>query len=268
MRAPLEATSHVRTDVGKVRQNNEDNYLVLDSDRLYVVADGMGGHANGEIASRICVDAIAEAYSNQTFRETVRERYRVLRREEGYNKPFAQYELVSAVEYGNYAIFQIASRDPGLKDMGTTVVAMRIVGQRAYLASVGDSRIYRWREGSLAQLTEDHSLANEYVKLRLLKREDVSRFPYKNVIVRALGLGDQVDVDTLWRRCRPGDRYMMCSDGLTDLVPDEEIEELMGDSESPEVACNELVELALRYGGVDNVTVLCVWLGDNGQEDG
>ena len=264
MNTPLTATSHVITDVGKVRQNNEDNFLVLDNARLFVVADGMGGHANGEIASRICVDAIAEAYSNNTFRETVRERYRKLRKDEGYNKPFAQYELTSAVEYSNYAIYQTASRDPGLRDMGTTVVCMQLVGQRVYLSSVGDSRIYRWRDGKLAQLTEDHSLANEYVKLRLLKLEDVSRFPYKNVIVRALGLGEHVEVDTLWRRARGGDRYMLCSDGLSDLVADPEVEQIMARADGPQQASRELVDIALAYGGVDNVTVLSVWVDEQG----
>lgn len=257
----MRTTSYVISDVGKVRTNNEDAFLAREDEGLFVVADGMGGHANGEVASRICVDALHEAYTQDDFRRVVRDRYRELRRETEYRRPFAEFELKNAVEYANYAIYKTASHNPDMRDMGTTVVSLRVLGRRAYLGSVGDSRIYRHRDGKLSQLTEDHSLANEYVKLRLLKREDVSRFPYKNVIVRALGLGDRVEVDAHWRRLQGGDRFMLCSDGLTDLVRDDQIADVLGRQAAPKEACEELVALALDHGGLDNVTVLCVWVG-------
>jgi len=256
----MKTASYVISDVGKIRSNNEDAFLVREDEGLFVVADGMGGHANGEVASRICVEALAQAYGDEGLRKVVRDRYHDLKQDTDFSRPYAEFELRSAVEYANYAIFRTATNDPQLRDMGTTVVAMRVCGRRVYLSSVGDSRIYRYRAGKLMQLTEDHSLANEYVKLRLLKREDVSRFPYKNVIVRALGLGDKVEVDAQWRRLKEDDRFVLCSDGLTDLVEDEEIARLVGRASSPKQACEELVERALELGGLDNVTVLCVWV--------
>jgi protein phosphatase len=262
----MRTTSYVISDVGKIRSNNEDAFLVREDEGLFVVADGMGGHANGEVASRICVEALAQAYGDDSLRRAVRGRYHDLRRESHYTRPYAEFELRSAVEYANFAIFQTATNDVQFRDMGTTVVALRVCGRRAYLGSVGDSRIYRLREGKLTQLTEDHSLANEYVKLRLLKREDVARFPYKNVIVRALGLGDKVEVDAQWRRLEAGDRFVLCSDGLTDLVRDEEIGRLLGRAATAKEACERLVSRALELGGLDNVTVLAVWVEGNGKD--
>ena len=248
------------TDVGCVREHNEDDHIVLGDQGVYVVADGMGGHACGEVASRISVESIAAFYKDVDVTRRLREIYFKHWGDEGMTAlaGFNEFRLKSAIEYGNLQIYREAATDPALEDMGTTVVGLAFVGTRVYVGHVGDSRAYRYRRGRLLQLTEDHSLANEYLRMRVLRREDLPHFPYKNVIVRALGLQDEVVVDTHARTCRPGDRYLLCSDGLTDLVSDEEIFEVLASWSGAEVASRELVRRAIQYGGVDNVTVLII----------
>ncbi len=248
------------TDTGCVREHNEDDHLLLPNLGLFVVADGMGGHACGEVASRISVESVRDYYLDTPQREQLHRDFaeQCLRRDMPTLSSPSELVLRKAVEYGNARIFSEASSDPALEDMGTTFVGCVFVGSRCYLAHVGDSRAYRYRDQRLLQLTEDHSLANEYIRMRVLKPEDLPNFPYKNVIVRALGLQAEVVVDTQARTCRPGDRYLLCSDGLTDLVSDEEIYDVLAAWDGAENAARELVRRALAYGGVDNVTVLIV----------
>jgi protein phosphatase len=212
------------------------------------------------VASRISVESIAAFYNDGDVTRRLREIYLKHWRDDGVNHlaSFNEFRLKSAIEYGNLQIYREAATDPALEDMGTTVVGLAFVGSRVYVGHVGDSRAYRYRRGRLVQLTEDHSLANEYLRMRVLRREDLPHFPYKNVIVRALGLQDEVVVDTQARTCRPGDRYLLCSDGLTDLVSDEEIFEVLESVERADAATQELIRRAIQYGGVDNVTVLVV----------
>jgi len=248
------------TDVGCVREHNEDDHLLIADQGLYVVADGMGGHACGEVASRISVESVAAFYKDPEVTRRLKEIFLAHSRDDSMSglTSFHEFRLKSAVEYGNLQIFREAASDAALEDMGTTIVGFAFVGSRCYVAHVGDSRAYRYRKGRLTQLTEDHSLANEYLRMRVLRREDLPTFPYKNVIVRALGLQDEVVVDTQARTCRPDDRYILCSDGLTDLVSDEEIFEVLAGWPGAENASRELVRRAIQYGGVDNVTVLIV----------
>ena len=250
----------VLSDVGRVRKHNEDDALVMSEERVYVVADGMGGHACGEVASRLSVEAIAEFYSDPTLTKRLREIYRELRAcgETDGLASFHEYRLRSAVEFGNRQIFLQASQDERFNDMGTTIVSVSFSGSRVYVAYVGDSRVYRYRDDELVQLTEDHSLANEFIRLNVLRKEDLPSFPYKNVIVKALGLQEEVEVDSFYRTARPGDRFLLCSDGLTDLVGDEEIATILMDEPTAVSATEALVSHALHLGGVDNVTVLVV----------
>lgn len=255
----------VLSDVGRVRQHNEDDCLVLPDKQVYVVADGMGGHACGEVASRISVDSIAEFYADIEREAELKAAYKELK-EGGTEVSEAdaalssihQYRLRTAVEYGNRQIYAHASKDPRFNDMGTTVVSIAFSGSRVYCAYVGDSRVYRLRGDTLDQLTEDHSLANEFMRLGVLKPEDLPSFPYKNVIVRALGLQDEVEVDSLYRTAKAGDRFLLCSDGLTDLVSDEEIRAILTEIEGAKGAAEALVADALELGGLDNVTVMIV----------
>lgn len=250
----------VLSDVGCVREHNEDDSLVLPDAEVYVVADGMGGHACGEVASRISVQSIEEFYRDPVITEKLRDIYRGLRQDgdAGAGRSFHEFRLRSAIEYGNRQIHVTATGDERLSDMGTTIVGIAFSGQRVYVAYVGDSRAYRMRAGHIELMTEDHSLANEFIRLNVLRVEDLPRFPYKNVIVRALGLQEEVVVDTFYRTARVGDRYVLCSDGLSDLVVDEEIGEVLVENPGAVEAANALVDLALERGGNDNVTVLVV----------
>ena len=248
------------TDVGCVREHNEDDHILLPEHGVFIVADGMGGHACGEVASRISVESIAAFYKDPGVSRRLQDIYEKHWRDEGmaHLASYNEFRLKSAIEYGNLQIFREAATDPALEDMGTTLVGFAFIGSRCYVGHVGDSRAYRYRKGRLVQLTEDHSLANEYLRMRVLRREDLPHFPYKNVIVRALGLQDDVVVDTQARTCRPEDRYLLCSDGLTDLVSDEEIFEVLAGWPGAEPSAHELVRRAIQYGGIDNVTVLIV----------
>jgi len=256
----------VLSDVGRVRQHNEDDCLVLPEEQVYVVADGMGGHACGEVASRISVESIAEFYADPKRHDALRASYKALKDSNDESEEdtdsalasFHQYRLRTAVEFGNRQIFAAASRDARFNDMGTTVVSLAFSGSRVYCAYVGDSRVYRMRGDTLDQLTEDHSLANEFIRLGVLKPEDLPSFPYKNVIVRALGLQEEVEVDSFYRTAKPGDRFLLCSDGLTDLVSDDEMAIILRDVKGAKNAAEALVADALDLGGVDNVTVMIV----------
>ena len=254
-------TSALLTDVGRVREKNEDNALIVESFDLYVVADGMGGHSSGEVASQISVESIQSSFETSERTKELRKSFQASRgrdSEGARRRSFDEYRLWSALQLANHDIYDTARREVQYRDMGTTIVAIQFVGSRVYVAYVGDSRVYRIRGTKIEQLTEDHSLANEYIKMKILRKEDLPRFPYKNVIVRALGLSEHVKVDSFYRQVKPGDIYLLCSDGLSDLVPDSDIRDMIMDAASLESACRALVDEANRRGGVDNTTVLVV----------
>lgn len=260
--------SAVLTDVGKVREKNEDNELILEERGLYVVADGMGGHNSGEVASQISVEAVKAFFENEKTDDMLKKAFATYRRRRTAGqrrRTFDEFRLWKSLEAANLHIFNTARRYSQFRDMGTTVVATHFVGRRVYIGYVGDSRVYRVRNGRITQLTEDHSLANEYVKMKILRKEDLPRFPYKNVIVRALGLSERVKIDTFYKESREGDYFLLCSDGLTDLVGDNEIRDIVLDSGTPELACRALVDEANSRGGVDNTTVLIVRVAETGQ---
>ena len=252
------------TDVGLVRDGNEDALLLLEDERLYVVADGMGGHSAGEVASAFTIESVRAFYANPDLTKRVKSAY--LRQRRG-GQPMAEADqsphalrLKKAVESANISVFRLAQQHEQLRDMGTTVVAAAFVGNKVHIANVGDSRLYRIRSGKLQQLTEDHSLLNEYIRMNLLQPEEIESFPYKNVIVRALGLQESVLVDLFVCSARCGDTYLLCSDGLTDLVRDEEIAAIVRNATSAAVASHRLTELAKARGGHDNITTVVVRL--------
>lgn len=268
---PFDLESAVLSDVGRVREKNEDSDLVMDEFGLYVVADGMGGHNSGEIASRLAVEAIRgffETAATDDRLDKAFDSYRRRRTAGQRRRSFDEFRLWKALEAANLNIFSTAKRFPQFKDMGTTVVATLFVGARVYVGYVGDSRVYRIRAGRITQLTEDHSLANEYVKMKILRKEDLPRFPYKNVIVRALGLGERVKVDTFYKESRVGDHFLLCSDGLTDLLNDDDICQIVVSAESARSACASLVSEANNRGGVDNITALIISLHPEGTQVG
>ena len=235
------------SDVGLQRTNNEDSYLVLDSQRLAVVADGMGGHLGGEVASRMVTSAISEQFHVS----------------DGGSLQQTQDTLVATIESANSAIFKRGNADSRLRNMGTTVVAAQFSPSRVVYASVGDSRIYRYHDGRLRQTTEDHSWVGELRKKNLISEEDARNHPLKNIITRALGMESTVLVDANVADALPGDIFLLCSDGLTDLVLDSEIARIMGlHKDNLQAMASALIETANDLGGIDNITVLLCRIGE------
>jgi protein phosphatase len=233
------------TDVGLQRKNNEDSCAVDTGSGLCVVADGMGGHLGGEIASNIAIDTVTEAFKE--------------RPSENQDERKDAELLTKCIKNANKEIYKRGNSDAALKNMGTTIVASVLHGDYIVTANVGDSRIYRVRDGKFEQLTEDHSWVGELRKKNLISEEDARSHPLKNIITRALGMEPTVEVDIKWEKAKSGDLYLLCTDGLTDLVPDSEIFEVIkGKSDDLEAMANGLIEAANAGGGTDNITVgLC-----------
>ena len=209
------------TNVGMKRSHNEDNFAVIEEDHLYVVADGMGGHASGEVASKMAIDTLREFFRATSADPEATWPYKMDK-----SRGYEENRLITSVKLSNLRIFENAQRDPKLRGMGTTLVAILAVDDGVLIAHVGDSRCYRLREGNFEQLTEDHSLLNDYIKMKKLTDEEIKNFPHKNVIVRALGMKENVKVDTLLDVPKPGDLYVLCSDGLCGPVADDEIRDV------------------------------------------
>ncbi|MCL4808596.1 MAG: Stp1/IreP family PP2C-type Ser/Thr phosphatase, partial [Thermoanaerobaculia bacterium] len=241
------------TDVGRKRKHNEDAYL-LDAERgLFVVADGMGGHAAGEVASRLTVESIQEFISGTEDDHDNTWPF-------GYNNRYSVdgNRLSTAVERANEKVMRAVVNRPELKGMGTTVVAALFDEKRVTLVHVGDSRAYLLRDSELRRLTDDHSWVQEQVNAGILSEEEARSHPLKNVVTRALGGGAHVAVDLIEIPVGTDDRYLLCSDGLTGMVSDEEIFEALTSSRTPEQIVRGLVDLANERGGVDNITAILV----------
>jgi serine/threonine protein phosphatase PrpC len=244
------------TNVGMKRTHNEDNFSIIEENGLYIVADGMGGHASGEIASKMAVDAMREFFA-LTANDPERTWPYKMDRSKGYE----ENRLITGIKLANLRIFESSQRDPRQRGMGTTIVALFAVENGVYLAHVGDSRVYRMREGKFEQLTEDHSLLNDYIKMKRLTAEEIANFPHKNVIVRALGMKDTVKVDTRLEQPRAGDVYLLCSDGLSGPVAETEMLDALSATDDLKTAASRLIARANENGGPDNITVvLARWL--------
>jgi len=235
------------TDVGRRRENNQDRFLVEPDYSVFAVADGMGGHAAGEVASRIAIEALADTM-----------------RENGSNvDPLdaqrAASRLTQAVQEGNRRICESVLTRAEWRGMGTTLVAMVAAGNRAVIGHVGDSRAYRMREGRLDRLTSDHSYVGEQVRLGLLTDEEAQRHPMRNIVTRAMGNRTELEVELNEEIVREGDLFLLCSDGLNSMLTDEEIlETLLQNPTDVEATCRALVERANAKGGEDNITVVVV----------
>jgi len=231
-----------KTDVGQVRSANEDScdsFDRADGSRLLVVADGMGGHRGGATASQTAVATISEVFEQDTS-DTADQSQDMLRR---------------AIQAANARIHALAQNDPELEGMGTTVVAFLLdPRQRGSVAHVGDSRAYRYRRGRLEALTIDHSVVAEMHRRGLLSAEEAATHPRRNEILRSVGVLPEVEVETAGVEVLPGDRIVLCSDGLSGVVSDDEIAAIV-QSKPPEAAVEALVELANERGGPDNITV-------------
>ncbi len=245
-----------QTDVGRKRQHNEDAFAIFADYGLYMVADGMGGHASGEVASKLAIDTMREFFAATAGDPDKTWPYKMDR-----SKGYEENRLITGVKLSNLRIFQTSKTNPGQRGMGTTLVALFAVDDGYYVAHVGDSRVYRIRNGILTQLTEDHSLLNDYKKMKKLTEEEIASFPHKNVIVRALGMKDTVKVDTRFEQPQPDDILLLCSDGLAGPVSDDEILRIILDAGDLPAAAEQLIEAANNNGGPDNITaVLTRWV--------
>lgn len=239
------------TNVGRERKNNEDAFRVAPEAGVYLVCDGMGGHASGEIASQIAADAMLRFLVMDRFRPEFTWSGESLAQptEEGR-------ALDAAVRCANREVLNQASAHPMHKGMGTTVVAVLGGAQRLGLVHVGDSRVYRLRQGEFEQITDDHSLLNHYIRTRPMSADQIRQFAGKNVIVRAVGLRDAVEPEVQVAEYQTDDLYLLCSDGLTDMVEDQQIAEILLGHADLAAAGRALIEAALDGGGKDNITVL------------
>jgi PPM family protein phosphatase len=222
-----------RTDVGRGRPENEDSHLVDPEDGLYAVADGMGGHRAGEVASATAIDALKTAF-------------------------LGGQRLDQAVSAANAAVFARAAQDAALRGMGTTLTAIALEDSTALLGHVGDSRAYLMREGAVTQVTEDHSLVEQLVREGRLTPEEAQNHPQRAIITRALGIDPDVQVDTYRIDLKPGDRLLICSDGLTNMLSDDTIAQTLRRHADPQQAADTLVDMANQAGGDDNITVVLV----------
>ena len=247
------------TNVGLKRTHNEDNFAIFEEENLYVVADGMGGHASGEVASQMAVESLRDFFRSTSEDPETTWPYKMDK-----SRKYEENRLVIGVKLANLRIYETAQRDPRYRGMGTTIVSLLFIDGGAYLVHVGDSRIYRIRGGVIEQLTEDHSLLNDYIKMKKLTKEEIENFPHKNVIVRALGMKDVVKVDMLHEKPKKDDLYLLCTDGLSGMVNDEEMLGIARDSADLSKTCHALIDRANSHGGVDNITVvLCRYQGDD-----
>lgn len=245
-----------KTHVGVRRQNNEDNFLVNDQLRLYGVADGMGGHESGEVASALAVmtvqEEIAKArdYLEQKAADsTIEGRRAVL---EHLNK---------AVHSAHRSIFEAARREQQKRGMGTTLDLLYLAGGNAYLAHVGDSRIYLARGGTIYQLTEDHTLAAQQLRNGQITEADFAKSPVRNIIYQALGVVPNLEVDTLHLDVYPGDLFLLCSDGLYESLAPSDIAQILQEAKG-DAAVDLMIDLACVKGGHDNLTVVLVYIED------
>jgi serine/threonine protein phosphatase PrpC len=249
-----------KTDVGMKRTHNEDYFSLIEDEQLFIVADGMGGHASGEVASKMAADAVSEFYQ-RTKDEEATWPYKMDRQ-----LSYIENRLVCGIKLANYRIFEAASRDLRYKGMGTTIVAALINGEKIYIAHVGDSRAYRLRSGAIQQITRDHSLLEDYKDAKPdMTEEEQRNFPHKNVITRALGMRDSVQVDIKHEAIQDGDIFLLCSDGLSGMVEDPQMLRIVNGSGDLERAVAELVDQANRAGGVDNITALLLQCNLNGK---
>ena len=239
-----------RTDTGKVRAHNEDAIDWNPHGGLAVLADGMGGYNAGEIAS-----SMATAVFKSTLEGRLQERGWL---RSAPNNRQLEHLLVEAAEAANEQILAASLSQPELSGMGTTLVAALFHPNRLVLAHIGDSRAYRFRQGRLTQLTRDHSQLQEQIDAGLVSPEWARFAPNKNLITRALGVGEAIEVDTGVHALERGDLYLLCSDGLTDMLSTEQIAELLNQESDLDSTCVDLVNAANYNGGRDNISVILV----------
>jgi protein phosphatase len=226
------------TDIGQVREGNEDSYLIVEP--LYAVADGMGGHRGGEVASSLALETVQGLFE----------------RREG--------SLAEQVAQANRAVFDRSQKDRKVSGMGTTLTAAQVDGNRVHLVHVGDSRAYLLRGGELTRITEDHTLVHRMVMEGEISEEEAETHPQRSILTRALGVDRDIQVDEGDLEVAPGDRLLLCTDGLTGMVPEGQIREILVETVDPQEAADKLVGGANRAGGIDNITAMILDFANDG----
>ena len=239
----------VSTDKGKVRKNNQDSYFVSEDTELplFIVADGMGGHKAGEVASNMAVEIVKDFFIEK--KEELKK-----------NKVDILKFIRSAVEKANTIIYKKSIENDEFHGMGTTITMAYISEDKLYIGHVGDSRAYLLRNNKFIQITEDHSLVAEMVKKGSISEEEAECHPQRNIITRAIGTDDEVITDIIVEDIYKDDILLLCTDGLTNMMNDDEIKEILINKIDLQKNCNSLVKKANRLGGIDNVTVIAIKL--------
>lgn len=246
-----------KTDPGRARENNEDSVTYDGAAQIAVLADGMGGYNAGEIASGMATAFIKSEMSRWLAEAGGHAKAREIRR-----------ALEICVDNANRSIFNAANSNPQYHGMGTTLVVAVFQDSKMLLGHIGDSRCYRLRAGAFQQITKDHSLLQEQIDAGLLTLEQAANSTYKNLVTRALGVDDTVLLDLSEYEVQPGDLYVMCSDGLSDMVDDAEIANIVDGEQTMDEKSDALIDAANRHGGRDNISVLLVQVGNGGEKLG
>ena len=231
-----------KTDTGLKRENNEDAFSLNPELDFCLAADGMGGAAAGEIASSVFAEAALEIFSNNTSRSEKEILYRVHK----------------AYSHANQKILEHVAHHPDHQGMGCTAELLAFFEQGFILGHVGDSRTYRLRNGQLKQLTQDHTLVQQQLQEGLISADQIKHHPMRNLILRAVGINEELTIDLLKGKTGPGDIYLLCSDGLTDMISDDQIQDILGTDNHIHRKVEELIETANAAGGYDNITVVLV----------
>lgn len=236
---------------GLVRENNEDCYRIIQGDgrktpATFIIADGMGGHNSGEVASRVAVD-----YSEQIIMQNG-DRLK--------NSRHLPEFIQEIMEGANRKVFDLANRDITHTGMGTTMILSMVQGARMCTGHVGDSRLYMIRKGKIEKITQDHSLIEEMVRNGTITKTEASSHPRKNIITKALGCTGELQMDMYETRLKPYDKLLLCTDGLSNMVSEQEVLQILDREQEPGNACKALVQAANEYGGQDNITVIAVYI--------
>lgn len=226
--------------IGLVREKNEDKYIMDLQQKLFVICDGMGGHKGGKIASAMAAQVIERQYTSNDEQDR-------------------SVALNAAINAANQKIWQVGSDNPEYQEMGTTATAAVIAGERLIVAHVGDSSLFLLRDGQICKITTDHTLARQMVMDGLLDEDEVRTCSYNHILTRAVGVQENIEIDNYTEIIQPGDQIILCSDGLTDMLAEEEMLEIMNENKAaadPEQLARALVDAALNKGGYDNITII------------
>jgi len=249
----MKILAHGLSDQGLSRNYNEDSFYTDKDLGFFVVADGMGGHSAGDVASRMAVEALSGYIRNSCSG------IEPLIGSSGPGRSDASNRLVSGIRLANQVVCEAANNNPSWQGMGTTIVAALVDGDRVSIAHAGDSRAYLVRSGAISQLTDDHSVVAERVRKGLMSKAEAEGSGIRNLITRALGSDEALEADVMEIDILDGDRLLLCSDGLNTMVADEEVLMIMASGNAPEPACRRLVDAANNNGGKDNITVVVVF---------